>query len=330
MLPITRETICSKVNQKGPFRDELLIIQHMREDTLEFLKILVEHRFNIVKVLAIPYSLKPETLDRARGLGLDVAVLSVSGRESNASVYLKEAFGKAASSGRRVLIHEVGGYCARPLHHELAEFLPSCAGVVEETTYGKRQYEAISPLRLPVLQVADSKLKSLEARAVGNAVAGAVSRMLHGIGISLFGRFVLVLGYGPIGQSVAVSLRAHNTVVGVFDTDPIRMAQAMTEGIIVGEREKLLGKAEIVVGASGYCSVDSSDLDLLQDRVVLASASSRDIEFNLPAFRDLASSVTVLGASVEQFENASGKSYYILNKGFPVNFSQEKIGRAHV
>jgi adenosylhomocysteinase len=46
----------------------------------------------------------------------------------------------------------------------------------------------------------------------------------------LYGREVVVIGFGPVGQGVAARARDLGAVVTVVDLDPVRLVQAQHEG----------------------------------------------------------------------------------------------------
>src|SRR5438045_279452 len=81
---------------------------------------------------------------------------------------------------------------------------------------GLWQYES-QVLTIPVVQLADSPLKMIEAAYVGDAVTSVLAEELFELGLGLRGLPITVLGYGQIGSCVASSLRRRAASVGCWD-----------------------------------------------------------------------------------------------------------------
>lgn len=69
--------------------------------------------------------------------------------------------------------------------------------------------------------------------------------------MSLFGRTVLVVGYGPVGKGIAERARDLGAIVHVVDLDPIRLLDARHHGCAPVDLAVGLARCEIVVTATG-------------------------------------------------------------------------------
>jgi adenosylhomocysteinase len=195
---------------------------------------------------------------------------------------------------------------------------------VEDTKQGLWRYEQAHPLPLPVFTIADSPLKALEDFQVGRSVAYSVERLLRLRFYRLLSECrILVLGYGGIGTALAEHLRRVGADVAVYDPDNVRMSAAVVHGFRVGEREDLLSWAGVIVGVSGQCALDAKDLPHLRDGVVLASGSSKQVEFDGDGLRREASAIVEVDEVLEI--EAGGRTVYLLNDGKPVNFMEQSI-----
>ena len=321
LLPVTQSMVDSYLAVRAkPFEHRLFIVQHMLEDTFAFLRLLHERGFFISKVLAIPYSSKAEIVSKIESLGIEVATISAEQPELDVLRHLREALVASRSDHRRLIIHEVGGYSAVALDGRLDPYLDACAWVVEETTQGKWRYEKMAQLGVPVYQIATSHLKFLEGVQVGLAIVDALVRCSMALGMTLTGKMVLVLGYGTVGSNVARCLKNRGACVAVFDVDPIKLVQAKLDGMILGDRRSLLAGADVVVGATGQTSLSGDDFSRLKSNVVLASASSRDIEFEVAYLRSTASAAAEVCPGIERIYLPDCRKIYLLRGGFPVNF----------
>jgi adenosylhomocysteinase len=221
-----------------------------------------------------------------------------------------------------VIIQEVGGYCASDVGG-LAR-TAGFRGIVEDTKQGQWRYERSMPLPLPVFTIADSPLKALEDVQVGRSVAYSVERLMRARFYRLLSeRRVLVMGYGGIGTALAEHLRRSGAQVAVYDPDEVRMSAAVVHGFQVGMRGKLLSWAEVIVGVSGHRSVTADDLPLLRDGVVLASGSSKQVEFDVDGLWKAASAAVEIDEVLEL--DVAGRTVYLLNQGRPVNFMEQSV-----
>jgi adenosylhomocysteinase len=126
---------------------------------------------------------------------------------------------------------------------------PPVQGALEATTSGLsllRQHE----LPFPVFDWNSIPLKDrLENRFhVGDGVWPAFS---HVTGLGLFGRRVLVVGYGPVGKGIAERARALGAIVHVADLDPVRLLEARHHGCEAVRLEEGLARCQVVVTATG-------------------------------------------------------------------------------
>jgi len=312
-LPVLRQTIAAE----GDADCRLVLITHVLDTAVPFVRMLAEHA-GLAAVVAVPYSVSDAALEVLTSVPVHVPATIGAVGELAATI----ALDAASDGGDPVVLQEVGGYCAG-WANRLAE-LPGIRGVVEDTKQGQWRYEELGALPLPVFTIADSPLKALEDVQVGRAVATSVERLLRRHFYTMLAeRRVLVLGYGGIGTALAEHVRRTGARVAVYDPDEIRMSAAVVHGHAVGERKALLSWADMIIGVSGHRSLEATDAEYLRDGVVLASGSSKQVEFDMPGLRAAASE----SAGEKEFESHSiaGRVVHILNEGKPVNFLEQSI-----
>jgi adenosylhomocysteinase len=316
---VTEYPTLTETTHAYPMPDaRLILIAHILNTAVPFVRTLAKV-MPVDAVIAVPYSAQPTACAAlAEELPVDVP--------SNVGDVGPLAAQRAADASKRsrdnLIIQEVGGYCAH-LVEELAA-MPGLRGVVEDTKQGQWHYEQQQPLQLPVFTIADSPLKALEDSQVGLSIAYSVEHLLRARFFQLISELrVGVLGYGGIGTATARSLRSRGSRVGVYDVDQIRMSQAVVDGHEPFPRDELLRWADVVVGVSGHRAFTADDLDLLRDGAILASGSSKQIEFDVPGIRARSELKREQDELAELVYN--GRTVFLLNDGRPVNFLHQSI-----
>lgn len=312
-LPVLRE-----VRNRWPMPPvRLVLVAHVLDTAVPYVRVFGES-VEELHVVPVPYSVRPEAL----ALLGDVSTRTPTSIDEVGRLAVEAATRLAGRPGPPVVIQEVGGYCADAV--DVLARLPGFRGVVEDTKQGQWRYEQRTPLPLPVFTIADSPLKALEDVQVGRSVAYSVERLLRLRFYRILSeRRVLVLGYGGIGTALAEHLRRAGAEVAVYDPSEVRMSAAVVHGFRVGTRKELLPWAEVVVGVSGHRSVSVEDLPLLRDGVVLASGSSKQVEFDVEGLTRAATSVTDLDEVREL--RVADRTVFLLNDGKPVNFLEQSI-----
>lgn len=223
------------------------------------------------------------------------------------------------AAGQPLVLLDVGGYFAQALKAICAKFSGQMLGVVEDTENGLRRYLGLGELPCPVYSVARSPLKEPEDYLIGQSVVFSVEALLRSRGDILHGRRASVIGFGKVGASVASMLRARQAQVRVFDSDPVRMVQALARGFrTASTHSDALAHADVVIAATGNLALRSADFALLSDGAYLASVTSSDDELELTA---LDGHYDRQQAGPHLTKYADHRHYfYMLNDGNAVNF----------
>jgi adenosylhomocysteinase len=309
-LPVLHAAI-----RRWPARpSQLVLVTHLLDTAVPYVRALSEV-MDVDLVVPVPYSVRRSAVELLNSLPVQIP--------SSFDELALFAVGAACRAARRgqVIVQEVGGYCA-PWVGRLAR--AGVLGIVEDTKQGQWAYERQTPLPLPVYSIADSPLKALEDGQVGRSIAYSVDRLMRTRFYRLLAECrVLVLGYGGIGTALVEHLLRQGADVSVYDPNPVRMAAALLRGARVGRRTELLADAEVVIGVSGHRALTPDDFDLLPDGAVLASGSSKQVEFDVPGL--LARAVAAVSVD-EVTELADGRrTLYLLNDGKPVNFLEQSV-----
>jgi adenosylhomocysteinase len=328
MLPVTENYIKSFVNDDPDVEAvKLFFIQHLLDDTAHYLRLLTKYGIPVIKVVGIKYSSREDVVDDIKGNEIDATLPDFGSLEAVVDENLDSVIHEIREEGTgSFIIQEVGGYCARLIKERPGIFSRECKGIVEDTKQGLWRYSSVLDyLTVPVLQIADSELKDVEAAFVGEAVARVLEDDLLNSGIALTGRRVGILGFGKIGSSVSASLYRRGGIVSVYDKNPTKVINALTRGYAVPRKETLLSKSEIIIGTTGSTSISSAELERLKDNVLLGSASSRDIEFPVGDIASLAERIIAPSPHITEFEMPWNKKIRIVDSGFPLNFRRQSL-----
>ena len=217
---------------------------------------------------------------------------------------------------------------------------------VEQTTagaaliLGKR-----SDIAFPVVDVARSEPKiEIEAEFIGQSVVEEVDSFLRSARgrlprNSLAGATVGIIGVGTVGSWVAAQLRYGGARAGrevgrvlAFDRDPVRRSMARALGLSLGKRslQEFVRECDVIIGATG--TMLKMDPDWIRDGTIVASASSWNYEFwRLMNSTVRGEAVLPISAhkSCREFQalhnirsgEGKGGQFWLLNSGFPVNFT---------
>ncbi len=138
---------------------------------------------------------------------------------------------EARAAAEPIALLDVGGYFAPTLTDLRGRFSGQLFGVIEDTENGHRRYAGLDKLPCPVISVARSPLKDPEDFLVGQSVVFSTEAVMRGRGDILHGRPALVIGFGKLGSSIARLLHAKGVQITVFDIDPVRRTQALSQSV---------------------------------------------------------------------------------------------------
>jgi len=157
---------------------------------------------------------------------------------------------------------------------------PPVKGALEATMSGLHRLQGYR-LPFPVFDWNSIPLKDLHNRFhVGDSIWPAFSQVT---GLALFGRRVLVVGYGPVGKGIAERARDLGAIVLVADLDPVRLLAASHLGCEAVSLEEGLGRCHLIVTATGVAGVlREEQLGQVRPGTILFNAghSNREIDID--------------------------------------------------
>lgn len=293
------EHLSLKKSERG-----LVLVTHMLPDRVAFIASL-QRLFAAVTAIAIPYSVDLSVLERC-----PCPVLTPTMGELDSETWTRNTF--EALARRPTVVLEIGGYFSG-LAHSAADH-PLLVGCVEDTEAGHRRYASRSPA-VPVISVARSPLKSAEDILIGASIAHSVEHVVRLRSCVLAGMKFVILGFGKVGESVALQLRMRGALVLVVEPSASRALRAIAHGFALLDHSSALSLADGVVACTGRPSLRVTDLDLLQDGCLLFSGSSRQVEYEevLPMVAGREGRFSRVPIDV--------RTSFIVDEGYPTNFA---------
>jgi adenosylhomocysteinase len=191
------------------------------------------------------------------------------------------------------------------------------AGALEATTTGLHRLAGLE-IPFPVLDWNGIALKDLlhNRHHVGAETWPAFTAIT---GLSLYGREVVVVGFGPVGQGVALRARDLGANVTVVDLDPVRLIQAQHHGCRVAGFDDAVRRAGVIVTATGFDGVvGAAQIERLRDGALLLNVghSNREIDVD---WLDRHPRID-LRRHLARYE-VHGRHVYLLNRGSLVNLA---------
>lgn len=292
---------------------QILAAQHLVSTTYSLFHVLIKLGLNPknLSVIGKCYSTDPEAVCEMQKLGIDVCSTSLSfdSYKPFDSVYRESiqnfALSRLSPDNKNLIILDDGGeliFIANKLCSQ-----GNCAGV-EQTTSGYNKLKD-SSIGFPVVNLARSQAKlGYESPIIADLVSETLDRHINKLSVKP--KTLLIIGYGAIGQAIALKLQ-HRYVVSIFDLDTSRSSIAENEFI------SSLKNFDIIIGCTGRTVITQEHFPYLKKGVILVSASSSDREFD----------ATLLRCKVPQINNCHTDievdDIFLINCGFPINFSDE-------
>ena len=223
---------------------------------------------------ANPATVRDAVVERAQQLGATVT----AARDMSEIDWTKSLADALAWEPTHIC--EMGAALAQAAHGPNSN--ESIRAGVEITGSGIAVLKALE-LRFPVLDVDHIPVKTdLHNRhLVGLSTWHTFTERTH---LTLHERTVLVVGYGPVAQGVALAARASGGAVVVSDVDPTRQVAAMYDGFAVADLSSAIPDADVIATATGAHHVLGEEhLSSLRDGCVLLNVGHRSDEIDMDA-----------------------------------------------
>jgi adenosylhomocysteinase len=202
--------------------------------------------------------------------------------------------------------------------------LGNVIGGTEETTTGVMRLNAMAndnQLRYPIIAVNDAETKHFfdNRYGTGQSTLDGITRATN---ILWAGRRVVVGGYGWCGRGVASRARGMGAHVIVTEVNPIRALEAIMDGFSVmpGIEAAKVGEVFITV-TGGLHTISKEHLEAMPNGAILANSGHFNVEINIPALQEMATSHREVRPFVEEYSLRDGRKIYLLGEGRLINLS---------
>jgi adenosylhomocysteinase len=191
-------------------------------------------------------------------------------------------------------------------------------GGIEETTTGVVRARALAKeklLRFPVVAVNDTPTKHFFDNRYGTG-QNTIDGILRATNMLLAGAVFVVAGYGWCGRGIAMRARGMGARVLVCEVNAIKALEAIMDGFQVLPMTEAAPLGDIFVTATGMAGVIRAEHFLaMKDGAILANSGHFDVEVDVAALRELASSKREVREHMTEFHLPNGKALYLLAQG---------------
>ena len=210
------------------------------------------------------------------------------------------------------------------LHQKFPQRLGKVLGGTEETTTGVirlRNLAREGKLGYPVIAVNDACTKHFFDNRYGTGQS-TIDGITRATNLLWAGKRVVVCGYGWCGRGIANKARGMGSRVIVTEVKPIVALEAVMDGFDVLPLDEACKMGDVFITATGDCHViDGRHFEHMKDGAIMANSGHFDVEINIAALRQMATSVAVMRPSVEQYKMPDGRRLYLLAEGRLVNLA---------
>ncbi|HXF82260.1 MAG TPA: adenosylhomocysteinase [bacterium] len=210
------------------------------------------------------------------------------------------------------------------IHHDRPELLEEIVAGTEETTTGVIRLRAMArdgALRYPIVAVNDARTKHLFDNRYGTGQS-TIDGLLRATNLLLAGRTVVVCGYGSCGRGVAMRARGMGAQVVVTEVAPLPALEAVMEGYRVMPAAEAAQVGDVFITVTGNRSVLRREhFERMKDGAILANSGHFNVEIDIPALADLATSTREAREFVQEYRLADGRRLYLLAEGRLLNLA---------
>jgi adenosylhomocysteinase len=210
------------------------------------------------------------------------------------------------------------------LHREREAQAKQVWAGAEETTTGVIRLEAMAEanvLLYPVIAVNNAMTKHLFDNRFGTGQS-TLDGILRATNILLAGRKLTVFGYGMCGRGVASRARGMGALVNVVETDPLRALEAVMEGFSVSGSVEAAKNSDLFITVTGDIHVLRKEhFEVMKDGSILANSGHFNVEIDIPALEEMATSTRRVRENVEEYLMPDGRKINLLAEGRLVNLA---------
>ena len=210
------------------------------------------------------------------------------------------------------------------LHKDRRPLLKGVHAGMEETTTGVIRLKSMAAdgkLEYPIIAVNEADTKHFFDNRYGTGQS-TLDGIVRATNVLLAGKNVVVVGYGWCGRGIASRAKGMGAQVIVTEVDPIKALEAVMDGYQVMPLRRAAPMGDIFITVTGgKHSIDADHFQLMKPGALLANSGHFNVEINIPALEDMASSRKTVKPFVEEFMLPGNKPICLLADGRLVNLA---------
>lgn len=287
--------------------ERILVVCHLDLKMIPCFQALVDKGAEVHACAASPFTTRNEVTDHLNSIGINVPA------RKHDPPNLHTAHLNAAIEAAPTLLSEMGADATSTTNGNLE----TVRGGLEATGTGIDRIRHLE-LSYPIFNWDDIPIKQgLHNRHLVGLIA--INTLLNVTNLSLYGKKILLVGYGPVGRGVADAARAFGAIVEVCDLDPAARLAAAHLGFTTPNLKTGLSHADVIFTATGHDGVLTFDsLAACKNGVFLANVGHTPGE--LPVAELRAHVTNTPRPHVERCE-VDGKTLYLLAGGAMFNLA---------
>jgi len=231
---------------------------------------------------------------------------------------------QAAIAHNPVITMDDGADLISTIHKERPDLCGQVIGSMEETTTGVIRLRAMAAegaLKIPVVAVNDAKTKNMFDNRYGTGQS-TLDGIVRATDILIAGKTFVVAGYGWCGRGFAMRARGMGAKVIVTEVDPVKALEAAMDGFDVMPMREAAKIGDLFCTLTGDVNViDKDHYGLMKDGAILCNSGHFDVEINIKALKEIASSVKENIRNFVDEYTVNGKRIYLLAQGRLINLS---------
>ncbi|KXA95664.1 S-adenosyl-L-homocysteine hydrolase, partial [candidate division MSBL1 archaeon SCGC-AAA259I09] len=207
------------------------------------------------------------------------------------------------------------------------DILSKIRGGSEETTTGVKRLRAMhkkNALEIPIIAVNDTPAKRLfdNRFGTGESTVNAVMSITNSM---IAGKNVIVVGFGPVGQGIAMRTDGLGADVTVIETDPIRALEAAMQGFRVTNMDEASKYGDIFITATGnYKVIGKEHFEKMKDGAILCNSGHFNVEVDLEGLEEISTESREILEDIKEYKLEDGRKLHVLAEGRLVNLAGEK------
>ena len=292
---------------------------HVTTETANLMKTLQAGGADVVLTASNPLSTQDDVA--ASLISHDeIPVFAIKGEDN--VTYYKHI--KAALDHKPHMTMDDGADLVSTIHKDRRELLPGIIGGTEETTTGVIRLRAMAAdnmLNFPVIAVNDAMTKHFFDNRYGTGQS-TLDGIIRATNILLAGKVFVVAGYGWCGRGLASRAKGMGSNVVVTEVDPLKALEAVMDGFRVMPMVEAAKIGDIFCTLTGDLNViDRYHFEVMKDGAIVANSGHFNVEINIPALAELASSKRLVRPYVEQYAMKDGRKIFLLGEGRLINLA---------